>query len=323
MKQDTYDMESSANNTNQKNINMDFNSFGGDKNIQRYYPSKPGKENQNSLSYKLREIKESQKKLQMNNNMNNNIMKKYSNDNNSNEPSMNNSNTNLIQNSQMTNQSKYSKYKNNNINNNLNYNNSNSNINNVTGNNSTISHNSNSNISNNNRKSSRQKNSTSTAQIDEQYEMQKLLELENKSANKYKENMYKKIKERENLKNNIPISKGYYNYNNYNLNNSNSNSNSNININNNLNNNFNKDNNNNNAIDKNIKDYIDEQAEKIKEFIHEEISNLHVDLIRQFEIQNSQNMKMMQEFSIINSQMCKEIEKLKNENKLLKEKYHI
>ena len=99
--------------------------------------------------------------------------------------------------------------------------------------------------------------------------------------------IYKNV-EREKLKNNISIGKGYYNYKNYNFNNSNNNSYIN------LNNNFN-----NNDIDKNIKDYIDEQAQKIKEFIHEEISNLHVDLIRQFEIQNSKNMKMIQEYFYI------------------------
>ena len=64
-------------------------------------------------------------------------------------------------------------------------------------------------------------------------------------------------------------------------------------------------NNENNNIDINIKNYIDEQAEKIKEFIHDEINNLHVDLIRQFEIQNSQNLKIFQEFALINRQKKK------------------
>ena len=143
--------------------------------------------------------------------------------------------------------------------------------------------------------------------------MQKLLELENKNySNKFKESAYKKLKEKDinnsnisnNIKNNIPISNNNSFYNNKGIYN-----------------NYNNINNigDNTKIDKDIKNYIDEQAEKIKEFIHEEINNLHVDLIRQFEIQNSQNMKMLQEFSIINSQMCKEIERLKNENKLLKE----
>ena len=96
MNQNTYDMQSSE---NKNNLNMNLLA---DKNIQRYYPSKQGKENQNSLSYKLREIKENQNKFQMNNNINN-----------SNLTSMNNSNSNIniMQNSQLTNQSKYSKYK--------------------------------------------------------------------------------------------------------------------------------------------------------------------------------------------------------------------
>ena len=77
-----------------------------------------------------------------------------------------------------------------------------------------------------------------------------------------------------------------------------------------------------NEIDKDIKNYIDEQAEKIKEFVHEEINNLHVDLIRQFEIQNSQNLKMMQEFSLLNKQLYQEILKLKNENNMLKNNFN-
>ena len=301
MNQNTYDMNLSE---NEENLNI--NSLG-DKKIQRYHPSKQGKENQNSLSYKLREIKENQNKLQMNNNIND--------INNSNMTSINNSNAKIMQNSQLTNQSKYSKYsKYNNISNskmsNLNMLNYNDNPNNIMGNNSTIS-----NVSNSNRKNtSKKKDSSSTAQIDEQYEMQKLLELENR--NRIKENAYKKMKEKDinniNLKNNIPISNNFYNkkggYNNFNINYNESNDNININSNNN--------------IDKNLKNYIDEQAEKIKEFVHEEINNLHVDLIRQFEIQNLQNMKMMQEFAVLNSQMCKEIEKLKKENQILKEKIH-
>ena len=283
MNQNTYDMKSTENKNSNTSpyLNVNMNNL-------QYYNSKIGKENKNSLTYKLRELQENQNRIKMNN------------DNNCN-PSLNNSNSNMTINTQLTNQSKYSKYKNIPISNNY-INNNNNNI-------------------NSRKNSSRQKQSTSTAQIDEQYEMQKLLELENKNyENKFKDVVYKKIKEKEkdkekdkdnilnnsnnniSTKNNIPINNNnYYN----NLNKSGYKNNFTVNE---------KDDN----IDKNIKNYIDEQAEKIKEFVHDEINNLHVDLIRQFEIQNSQNMKMFQEFAMINKQLYQEIERLKNENKLLK-----
>ena len=281
MNQNTYDMKSTENKNSNTSpyLNVNMNNL-------QYYNSKIGKENKNSLTYKLRELQENQNRIKMNNDNNYN-------------PSLNNSNSNMTINTQLTNQSKYSKYKNIPISNNY-INNNNNNI-------------------NSRKNSSRQKQSTSTAQIDEQYEMQKLLELENKNyENKFKDVVYKKIKEKEkekdkdnilnnsnnniSTKNNIPINNNsYYN----NLNKSGYKNNFTVNE---------KDDN----IDKNIKNYIDEQAEKIKEFVHDEINNLHVDLIRQFEIQNSQNMKMFQEFAMINKQLYQEIERLKNENKLLK-----
>ena len=279
MNQNTYDMKSTENKNSNTSpyLNVNMNNL-------QYYNSKIGKENKNSLTYKLRELQENQNRIKMNNDNNYN-------------PSLNNSNSNMTINTQLTNQSKYSKYKNIPISNNyINNNNINSRKN-----------------------SSRQKQSTSTAQIDEQYEMQKLLELENKNyENKFKDVVYKKIKEKEKEKDKDNI-----------LNNSNNNISSKNNIpinNNNYYNNLNKSGYKNNFtvnekddnIDKNIKNYIDEQAEKIKEFVHDEINNLHVDLIRQFEIQNSQNMKMFQEFAMINKQLYQEIERLKNENKLLK-----
>ncbi len=270
MYQNTYDMKTSENNTI-SNLNNENN-----KEI-KYTNSKIVKENPNSLSYKLNQIREAQNKLKLNND----------------------SYANALDNNKITNQNKYSKYKqiptsNNYINNN--------NIN------------TNENHSSSRKSSSRQKQTSSTAQIDEQYEMQKLLELENKNyENKFKDVVYKKLKEKDNnlnnsnnsisVKNNIPTNNNSY-YNNMNK----SGYKKNLNINN------DKE----NDIDKNIKNYIDEQAEKIKEFVHDEINNLHVDLIRQFEIQNSQNLKMMQEFSLINKQLYQEILKLKNENNMFK-----
>ena len=276
MYQNTYDMKTSENNTI-SNLNNENN-----KEI-KYTNSKIGKENPNSLAYKLNQIREAQNKLKLNND----------------SYAGNHTLANALDNNKITNQNKYSKYKqiptsNNYINNN--------NIN------------TNENHSSSRKSSSRQKQTSSTAQIDEQYEMQKLLELENKNyENKFKDVVYKKLKEKDNnlnnsnnsisVKNNIPTNNNSY-YNNMNK----SGYKKNLNINN------DKE----NDIDKNIKNYIDEQAEKIKEFVHDEINNLHVDLIRQFEIQNSQNLKMMQEFSLINKQLYQEILKLKNENNMLK-----
>ena len=277
MYQNTYDMKTSENNTI-SNLNNENN-----KEI-KYTNSKIGKENPNSLAYKLNQIREAQNKLKLNND----------------SYAGNHTLANALDNNKITNQNKYSKYKQ--IPTSNNYINNNNNIN------------TNENHSSSRKSSSRQKQTSSTAQIDEQYEMQKLLELENKNyENKFKDVVYKKLKDKDNnlnssnnsisIKNNIPVNNNSY-YNNINK----SGYKKNLNI----------INEKENEIDKDIKNYIDEQAEKIKEFVHEEINNLHVDLIRQFEIQNSQNLKMMQEFSLINKQLYQEILKLKNENNMLK-----
>ena len=140
--------------------------------------------------------------------------------------------------------------------------------------------------------------------------MQKLLDLEKKNyINKFKDNAYKTVRD-------MNASSSSNNISNSNINTEvvknrkSMKSGSNV-INSCL---INKD----SGLDKNIKNYIDEKAEQLKEFFHEEINNLHCDLIKQFEIQNSQNMKMLQEFSMLNKQMAEEIKRLKSENELLK-----
>ena len=283
MSQNTYDMKSSENNVNPYLNSNNLTNL-------KYYDSKIGKENPNSLAYKLRELKENQNKIKINND--------------SYKANLNNSNSNLTENSQITNKSRYSRHKNIPISNNY--------INDNTNNNNSY-------IINSRKNTSRQKQTSSTAQIDEQYEMQKLLELENKNyANKFKDVVYKKIKDKDinlNNNNNNSINTKNNNYSNNNINNNEYDEqiNNKFGLTKNLNSNYKE-----NDIDKNIKNYIDEQAEKIKEFIHDEINNLHVDLIRQFEIQNSQNLKMLQEFSLVNKHLYQEIQKLKNENKMLK-----
>ena len=102
MYQNTYDMKTSENNTI-SNLNNENN-----KEI-KYTNSKIGKENPNSLAYKLNQIREAQNKLKLNND----------------------SYANALDNNKITNQNKYSKYKqiptsnnyinNNNINNNENH----------------------------------------------------------------------------------------------------------------------------------------------------------------------------------------------------------
>ena len=283
MSQNTYDMKSSENNVNPYLNSNNLTNL-------KYYDSKIGKENPNSLAYKLRELKENQNKMKINND--------------SFKANLNNSNSNLTENSQITNKSRYSRHKNIPISNNY--------INDNTNNNNSY-------IINSRKNTSRQKQTSSTAQIDEQYEMQKLLELENKNyANKFKDVVYKKIKDKDinlnnNNNNNINTKNNNYSNNNINNNDYDEQINNKFGLTKNLNSNYKE-----NDIDKNIKNYIDEQAEKIKEFIHDEINNLHVDLIRQFEIQNSQNLKMLQEFSLVNKHLYQEIQKLKNENKMLK-----
>ena len=78
-------------------------------------------------------------------------------------------------------------------------------------------------------------------------------------------------------------------------------------------------------IDPDIKRYIrtciENETNQIKQFIHEEINTLHVDIIRQFEIQQRDMMESIREFSMLNTKMTQEIERLKKENEELKSKY--
>ena len=239
MSQNTYDMKSSENNVNPYLNSNNLTNL-------KYYDSKIGKENPNSLAYKLRELKENQNKMKINND--------------SFKANLNNSNSNLTENSQITNKSRYSRHKNIPISNNY--------INDNTNNNNSY-------IINSRKNTSRQKQTSSTAQIDEQYEMQKLLELENKNyTNKFKDVVYKKIKDKDinlNNNNNNSINTKNNNYSNNNLNNNEYDEqiNNKFGLTKNLNSNYKE-----NDIDKNIKNYIDEQAEKINEFIHDEINKI-------------------------------------------------
>jgi protein NEDD1 len=81
----------------------------------------------------------------------------------------------------------------------------------------------------------------------------------------------------------------------------------------------------NQELNPSIQNYIDNRIEdeinKLKIFIHEEINTLHVDLIKQFEIQQNQMMEILRNNSLLNSKMAIEIEKLKRENENLKSQY--
>ena len=74
-------------------------------------------------------------------------------------------------------------------------------------------------------------------------------------------------------------------------------------------------------IKKIVKDNIKEESNKIKNFIHEEISCLHVDIIKQFEIQQNKMMQIIKKFSLLNSQMAVKIEELEKENTELKSQF--
>lgn len=74
-------------------------------------------------------------------------------------------------------------------------------------------------------------------------------------------------------------------------------------------------------VKKYIKTCIENETNQLKQFIHEEINTLHVDLIRQFEIQQAEMMNSIKEFSMMNTKMTQEIERLKKENENLKSKY--
>lgn len=78
-------------------------------------------------------------------------------------------------------------------------------------------------------------------------------------------------------------------------------------------------------IDQNTQKYIkacvENEYTKIKGFIHEELSTLHLDLIRQFEIQQVGIIQNLKSLSLINREKADEIEKLKKENENLKSKF--
>ena len=74
-------------------------------------------------------------------------------------------------------------------------------------------------------------------------------------------------------------------------------------------------------IKKTIKENIKEESNKIKNFIDEEITSLHVDIIKQFEIQQNKMMQIIKKFSLLNSKMAIRIEELEKENTELKSQF--
>ena len=74
-------------------------------------------------------------------------------------------------------------------------------------------------------------------------------------------------------------------------------------------------------IKKTIKENIKEESNKIKNYIHEEITSLHVDIIKQFEIQQNKMMQIIKKFSLLNSKMAIRIEELEKENTELKSQF--
>ena len=58
-----------------------------------------------------------------------------------------------------------------------------------------------------------------------------------------------------------------------------------------------------------------------KQFVHEAINTLHVDMIRQFQIHQTEMINAIRECSNLNAEMSQEIERLKKENESLKSKF--
>lgn len=94
------------------------------------------------------------------------------------------------------------------------------------------------------------------------------------------------------------------------------------NINSNVNQVMNQDENN---IDPDIKNYIREcienESNKLRQFIHEEVNTLHLDIIRQLQYQQNEIMNNMRDFSMLNQKMVEEVERLKKENETLKSQF--
>jgi len=70
-----------------------------------------------------------------------------------------------------------------------------------------------------------------------------------------------------------------------------------------------------------IKNTIEVEFFKLKQFIHEEVHGLHIELIRQFEIQQSEMAKMMKNLSLVNDRTAYELDKLRKENQNLRSQY--
>lgn len=70
-----------------------------------------------------------------------------------------------------------------------------------------------------------------------------------------------------------------------------------------------------------IKLCVQNEYNKIKGFIHEELSTLHLDLIRQFEIHQVEIIQNLKALSQINNEKAEEIERLRKENYNLKSKF--
>lgn len=70
-----------------------------------------------------------------------------------------------------------------------------------------------------------------------------------------------------------------------------------------------------------VKNCIENETEKLKEFVHENINSLHLELIRQFEFNQAEIIQNIKPIIIMNNKLNQEIEKLKRENEDLKSKY--
>lgn len=69
-----------------------------------------------------------------------------------------------------------------------------------------------------------------------------------------------------------------------------------------------------------IRNMIEDAMEDFKEEIHNQYLNLHLEMIRQFQIQQNELTQLLQQYSV-NHELVKEIERLKEENRRLKKNF--
>jgi protein NEDD1 len=69
-----------------------------------------------------------------------------------------------------------------------------------------------------------------------------------------------------------------------------------------------------------LKEVVEDSLAEFRRQIHRDVHNMHIDLIRQFEIQKNEMEALLGKFSL-NEQLVAEIERLRQENVALRQKF--